>query len=44
MARLIIENISREQAVELANFYEGHGEQVADDWMQAQGLRHRLLM
>ena len=43
MARLIIENISIEQAKELASWYEGHGEQNADDWLSENGLRAPLV-
>lgn len=40
MARLIIENIeSLKVAKELASFYEGHGEQTADDWLSEHGMR-----
>lgn len=39
MAKLIIENISSQQAVELAHFYAQYGEQIADEWMQERGIR-----
>jgi len=34
MARLIIENLSIEQAKELASWYEGQGEQDASVWFE----------
>lgn len=42
MARLILDGMTMEQAIELANYYEGHGEQVADEWMMEHGLRAPL--
>lgn len=42
MARLIIENISLEQAKALAHWYEGGGEQHAGDWLDAQDMKAPL--
>lgn len=38
MARLIFEDLTIEQAEELAHWYEGQGEQDAYYWMDANGL------
>ncbi len=38
MARLIFENLTKEQAIELAEWYEGQGEQDADEWFDCHGL------
>ena len=43
MARLVIENISTEQAEQLAYWYEGQGEQDADIWLQEHGLKAPLV-
>ena len=42
MAKLVIENISLEQAEALAHWYEGQGEQDADVWLENNGLRSPL--
>ena len=42
MAKLVIENISIEQARELAHWYEGQGEQDADVWFECQDHEPRL--
>ena len=36
MAKLIIENLTLEQAKELAHWYEGQGEQDAGVWFECQ--------
>lgn len=38
MARLIFENLTLEQAKELAHWYEGSGEQSADVWFDCRML------
>jgi phage anti-repressor protein len=39
MAKLIIENLTLEQAEELAHWYEGSGEQSADVWFDIRELK-----
>lgn len=34
MARCIFENLTTEQAIVLARWFEGSGEQYADDWFE----------
>lgn len=43
MARLIIENITLAQAKALAHWYEGQGEQNADDWLSEHQLQAPLV-
>jgi hypothetical protein len=39
MARLIIENLTIEQAETLAYWYEGQGEQNASEWFDTQDVK-----
>lgn len=41
--KLIFEGLTKNQAIALAHWYEGQGEQSADIWLEERGLRAPLV-